>query len=351
MEKLRLSDQLPKLLKSDLARFEQELGRPLPTEYISFLSKTNGGYPNLSWFTCEAGKGYDVFVDVLYGISHDEDAFNTNPYEWRQCRGVLPDFIIPIGENGEGDLLCLSIGEATFGHVYWWHHEMWSGENVESIDDKTVLDDFAFNPVADNFEAFLTLLRKDQEPEEATELIMDLPEIDWISILGWDPQESWKPDFHMAPCSLARLLRLETKVGSPLPVEYTHFMRTYNGGRPSRYRLTLEEFPGLTFEVKLHSIGTDCMQLPEIHLNQRDWIPPFVFYFGWVDESPEMSDRGMHYIAMRLDPERYGSIYFLDILLAPQDIHPRNMTPDLLTTENGFFEVAPDFMSFLKMLE
>ena len=64
-----LQEQGPRLRRSEIARFEREIGFDLPMDYRNFLQQTNGGVvPELhGYFYLEAGDWWN-HIDVFYGL-------------------------------------------------------------------------------------------------------------------------------------------------------------------------------------------------------------------------------------------------------------------------------------------
>jgi len=90
--------------ESDVAKLEQLLPLPLPTSYRQFLLVENGG-------VARNPTEYDSMA-LMYGICNSANDLREN---WRETRGYLQDSILPIGENGNQDLLTLDLQD---GAVY-----------------------------------------------------------------------------------------------------------------------------------------------------------------------------------------------------------------------------------------
>lgn len=103
-----------------LAAFEKELGVSLPDEYRQFLLEHNGGTPVPAGFRV-AGEGMSS-VENLYGLNDGPD------YQQLQEIGVIyrrrmPPGLLPIGDDPNGNVLCLGLAQACRGHVLFWDHE------------------------------------------------------------------------------------------------------------------------------------------------------------------------------------------------------------------------------------
>ena len=69
---------------------------------------------------------------------------------------MVPPWLLPIGDDACGDLLCLELDGERRGGVAVWYHELYDYERNESMDDCII-------PVAPSFDAFLDLLEFDRE--------------------------------------------------------------------------------------------------------------------------------------------------------------------------------------------
>lgn len=143
--------------EESLVDFEREFGAKLPAPYREFLQQFNGACPepNLFHFK-DSDKGSDCRQILgLNGTDNDLRHY----LETHKLR--LPQNLLPIGYDSTGNLICLSVRQQDYGHVYFWDHSLInssSRSDSEDTADRIV-------PVADSFDDFLLNL-KDPEPEK-----------------------------------------------------------------------------------------------------------------------------------------------------------------------------------------
>ena len=63
----------------------------------------------------------------------------------------VPKDCLPIGEDSFGNVLCLDLSNKYYGRVWFWPHDSYGPEGSYE----------PMSPVADSFEAFLSILQKD----------------------------------------------------------------------------------------------------------------------------------------------------------------------------------------------
>jgi hypothetical protein len=156
----------PAIRPDDILKTEAEIGHRLPESYIRFLLTHDSGpsfsLPDASF----PSLGEDPFrVSDFYSIVTAEDEGRLYPgmrcglaatyIEYRD-EGMVPAWLLPIGDSGSGDLLCLELDGERRGGVAVWYHELYDYERNESMDDCII-------PVAPTFEAFLDLLEPDRD--------------------------------------------------------------------------------------------------------------------------------------------------------------------------------------------
>jgi hypothetical protein len=138
-----------------MAAVEKIVGLKFPEEYINHLMKFNGGRckPNVFHFN-ERGKPESDVVEWFLAV-YDGESYNLmKKIEWFKVEEKrIPSYMIPIANDPFGNLICLSCGEQDYGYIYFWDHELESGE----ID----LDDSKFENlsyISDSLGSFLNSL-------------------------------------------------------------------------------------------------------------------------------------------------------------------------------------------------
>ena len=123
-------------IEHDVMHFEMGLAAVLPDDYRAFLLRFNGGSPEPSGF-----RGGAEVLSGFFGFCQKHHCLLCNYYVHRQ---ILPQGVIPIGDDPAGNLICLSVSKQTIGRVYFWDHE---------VGDASGLSD-----LAESFTAFLESL-------------------------------------------------------------------------------------------------------------------------------------------------------------------------------------------------
>lgn len=144
----RMKDVKMPLTYADVDAFEKRQNVTLPRQYREWLLRFNGGRPVPGEFSLP---GRDSLEGVAWFFAiHDGEHNNldTECRYWRITTGRLPSTLIPIAGDGSGSLICVSIGEADLGKVYFWDHE------AETEPPTTA----NLDPVANSFNAFVEML-------------------------------------------------------------------------------------------------------------------------------------------------------------------------------------------------
>jgi cell wall assembly regulator SMI1 len=120
----------PALSADALAEAEQRLGFIFPTDYREFLLRQNGGRPTPSEFafTDPDGDPSDSLVDFFYSI-YDGTLNNLELKHRTFTLGErMPPNIVPIANDPFGNQICMSVAGDDVGRVYFWDHELETGE-------------------------------------------------------------------------------------------------------------------------------------------------------------------------------------------------------------------------------
>ena len=103
----------------DINDFEKKYRISLPSEYIEFLKKNNGGVP-----ICKNWKNGDKellvhgFYSLKYGELCLEDAFDDLINQ-----DVIPSYLIPFAFDPFGNVFCISNDKTDLGTIYRWVHD------------------------------------------------------------------------------------------------------------------------------------------------------------------------------------------------------------------------------------
>lgn len=148
------------LNERDLKAIESAAGAKLPSGYRRFLAIygavafSEPVYFRLnSPFPLAYSKNNRGIISELFGKLNPEFPKAKGIgvlHRFRLLRESLGDSLLPIGDNGGGDILCLRIRGKTSGSVYLWDHENRGGNRGGSEED--------CYPVSSSFEEWIESL-------------------------------------------------------------------------------------------------------------------------------------------------------------------------------------------------
>lgn len=135
-----------------LLEFENALGATLPDNYRIFLISTGGETPELNSFPL--GSGADAWETEVsfFGLQTGAYCLYSVPENFKEYAGRIPHHLVPIGSDPGGNLICLSIANATRGQIFFAHHDYFSYNGDEPPEDGVEF-------LASTFENFLEGLR------------------------------------------------------------------------------------------------------------------------------------------------------------------------------------------------
>lgn len=123
----------------ELNLLESDLGAELPLSYKDFVSKYGqSAFEEYVGFDSEEevpgspdGRGH---FSLFFGGKDTE--FKSYSVAWNVAnyRDRIPLKMLPIGTDGSGDLLLLSVEELSFGQVFYWDHQ--TAPDPDSIDSR-----------------------------------------------------------------------------------------------------------------------------------------------------------------------------------------------------------------------
>jgi hypothetical protein len=143
--------------KEGVAQLQHKAGASFPEIYKSFLASFGQ-----SMFSTEVNctpHSSPLYFGRFYGFNELMDAFDT-------YREVLPETIIPIGDDGAGNLFCLGVRGKDFGLVYFHNHSVGWHADAEKYHERgeEVPDDIRYQTVyeiAPSFEQFIVNMAKE----------------------------------------------------------------------------------------------------------------------------------------------------------------------------------------------
>jgi cell wall assembly regulator SMI1 len=147
----------PMIDDARIARFEAKLGYRLPPSFRRFLLEINGCVP-AEENTVLPVSGGSVVLQVLYGLDCPDDWMDVEyALELMQLReeGAFPSDALPIGNDGFGNGIVLSLAGGTAGQVYY--------QNLSEFPTRPRETEWyrarQFEKVADTFDEFIATLR------------------------------------------------------------------------------------------------------------------------------------------------------------------------------------------------
>lgn len=141
------------LSEERLKAFEDAIGIVLPMDYREFLKQTNGGRPVPNGFWIVEGRdGSQVYQ--FYGLHDGLRWFSIDGYIGEDRHGI-PQGLLPIGDDGVGNILCIGISEDLKGAIYFVDHEIHPSGHPDSWKGIT--------SVGESFSEFLAGLQSSME--------------------------------------------------------------------------------------------------------------------------------------------------------------------------------------------
>ena len=137
----------PAPTSAEIAAVEDLIGRRLPSDYLAALAHSNGGHPELDTFPVTLGGVEQTWsLDTLFHLGPDVDSSDNVIGAYRRRPRDWPPEIVPIGDDGGGDLLALDLTDAGSGRVVLWVHDepgaalAQVANSVESLIDSTTVN-------------------------------------------------------------------------------------------------------------------------------------------------------------------------------------------------------------------
>lgn len=153
MIEMELSGYETKATMADVEAIEQKMGIKLPKEYVEIVLKYNDGYPLKYLYPFDDTEKYNHGYPVKYiyptytvGMTHSScsdfisislnDEWNIlNAAEKLQRDNIIPEKVIPFGQNGGGNYVCFDYRGRT-KHPRIVHHSYETADDIhEGIDN------------------------------------------------------------------------------------------------------------------------------------------------------------------------------------------------------------------------
>ena len=144
-----IDSDLP-LNELDISQIRAMVNYLIPTEYIDFIKKYNGGVPEPDSFNIQEiddASTINRFLGVKKEKNQDSDIF----YFFNVYRDRVPSGYLPIAYDVGGNLILIKLGGSDDAKVFFWDHELEVDE-----DEEPTLENIYY--LADSINDFLSSL-------------------------------------------------------------------------------------------------------------------------------------------------------------------------------------------------
>ena len=165
------------LEEDEILKIEKIVGANLPEPYRSLLAKFGSWsfeefisfpYSNVTMMQVMKGQSFDLnkrnFLAYMYG-SKEDDTYSLER-AIKTYKERMPETIIPIGDDGGGNKVCLGLNGAEKGKVFYWDHDSeWDEDDYLEEEGEPMPPEVKFQNVylvANSFEEFLNQLRVEE---------------------------------------------------------------------------------------------------------------------------------------------------------------------------------------------
>jgi hypothetical protein len=115
-----------------LESFEKFIQIKLPVDYREFLLQYNGGKPQPSGFWIHPYDDGDSVYQFL-GLHDGPKGRSIDTCKGEELYGI-PRSLLPIGDDGLGNSICLGLSESTYGEIFFLDHDEHPYHDPESPD-------------------------------------------------------------------------------------------------------------------------------------------------------------------------------------------------------------------------
>ena len=111
--------------------FEAQIRIDLPDDYKKFLLEYNGGkhLPDFFWIEYQHDGS---IVYQFYGLYSEIGPFSINTYTGKDLYGI-PISMLPIGDDGTGNYICIGIYPDNLGEIFFLDHELHPVHDANSM--------------------------------------------------------------------------------------------------------------------------------------------------------------------------------------------------------------------------
>lgn len=129
--------------KGTITQFQNQIRLKLPSDYIAFLERYNGGYPEPCVIHLKAANRMDIESAIMrsffgFGLENGDELVENYSF----YKGFLPKESIPIGCDAGGNVFLMSLSIENYCEIYLWDHERAPEHRAELRDLQYVTDSF-----------------------------------------------------------------------------------------------------------------------------------------------------------------------------------------------------------------
>jgi len=120
----------------------------LPAPYLELLQFSNGGHPELDTFYYKSNDIQQHWnIDKFFHISFDTNDMYDVVWNYNHRWNNANKHIVPIAQNGGGDLFCLDLSENGKGRIIVWIHDDPEISLLEVANSfEALIDELILNP-------------------------------------------------------------------------------------------------------------------------------------------------------------------------------------------------------------
>lgn len=163
----------------EIQQLKDHIGSDMPEDYKQFLLNSNGGHVENNMFYADENNEI-VGVRYFFGINtnNDNDVYKAlDVYKNR-----VPSKLLPIGEDGCGNLFCLSLRDKDYNTVYFWDHELEADEDEPPTENNLL-------KVTGSFQKFINgLLPFDDSLLPDVQGTVISGDVEFLKSIGADPK-------------------------------------------------------------------------------------------------------------------------------------------------------------------
>ena len=147
---MELQDSYSEISKNEIDTLCSDLEIQLPKDYVDFLLKHNGGQPTQNHFLKKDSNDeplFDFNLNVFFGLGENDTSYDILTMFSIYC-DRMPEELLPIGDDGVGNIICIGIHGAHYGKVFMW----WKSGQVDEGDEPNFEN---VELIEDSFEKFV----------------------------------------------------------------------------------------------------------------------------------------------------------------------------------------------------